>query len=611
VVAVQSHGKGLSVKGVIARGVVGVAALALVGVIGGCGGSGGSRSVTTAVRAATRIRPALDGAGEDLYDGVRGGTLTVLDHTDFPGFDPGEAYDAISYQVIYAVQRPLFSYLPNQTQMVSPDLASGPAIITDGGRTVTVQIRRDVHFSPPVNREVTSADVAYAIERGANPDVGNPYFPAYFDDIVGASKATGGPIAGIATPDRYTIVFHLTAPVGGFFAQALSLPLTAPVPREFAAPLDAKKPTQYGRRFEVATGPYMLKANARGMFLGIGYQPGRSVTLVRNPNWNPGTDHRPAYIDRIEISIGGDPNVIGRQVLRGSHMVQNDFVATPVIKLAYADHYDQLVAAQGTGVEYVTLNNGHGPFRNVDVRKAFWAALDRDEMLKANGGPVVAQLGTHFIYPGTEGYEQAGGAAGPRVDYNMYPGGNPALAARYMKAAGYTNGTYTGNAKVQIVAADGSPFTALATIVDQTLQDLGFHTNLTLLDPATVATKYCGVPAQEIDVCPNGGVIRDFADPQTVLAPNFAGYDITTTNNPNAGQVNDPEIDAAMKAAQNVVGASARAQAWARVDRMLVEIAAAVPWAFTSNPVIESRDVRGINDLWNLGSWDYSYTSLK
>jgi hypothetical protein len=44
---------------------------------------------------------------------------------------------------------------------------------------------------------------------------------------------------------------------------------------------------------------------------------------------------------------------------------------------------------------------------------------------------------------------------------------------------------------------------------------------------------------------------------------------------------------------------------------MLVGIAAAVPWGFNINASIESRDVRGINDLWNQGTWDYSYTSLR
>ena len=35
--------------------------------------------------------------------------------------------------------------------------------------------------------------------------------------------------------------------------------------------------------------------------------PGRSIVLVRNPGWDAATDElRPAYPDRIEVSIGGN-----------------------------------------------------------------------------------------------------------------------------------------------------------------------------------------------------------------------------------------------------------------------------------------------------------------
>src|SRR5512142_834466 len=190
----------------------------------------GSGKSSSSQGAGARLRPALDGSGENLNDGVKGGTLTAYNHQDFQSLDPGESYFQYDYEVVYATQRPLFSYRPNETQTAAPDLAAAPATVSADGRTVTVHIRHGVHFSPPVNREVTSADVSYAIERGANPNVANPYFPAYFFDIAGGRKATGGPSSGITTPDRYTIVFHPTGPYGTFFASALSMPLTAPVP---------------------------------------------------------------------------------------------------------------------------------------------------------------------------------------------------------------------------------------------------------------------------------------------------------------------------------------------------------------------------------------------
>ncbi len=115
----------------------------------------------------------------------RGGTLTVYTSEDFEHLDPGESYFTNDYGVDGATQRTLFAYKPNTANVLSPDLATvipttANGGITDGGKTVTVHIHPGVHFSPPVNREVTSADVAYAIERGANPNVANPYFQSYF-----------------------------------------------------------------------------------------------------------------------------------------------------------------------------------------------------------------------------------------------------------------------------------------------------------------------------------------------------------------------------------------------------------------------------------------------
>ena len=289
------------------------------------------------------MKPALTGAGQTLTDGKKGGTLTVFQHEDFQHLDPGESYFSLDYDVIYATQMPLYIFPPNNSSTTVPDLACGPAQISDGGKTVTVHIRSNVHFSPPVNRAVTSADVAYAIERGANPNVANPYFPAYFFYIQGADKATGGPIPGISTPNPTTIVFHLTGPYGSFFAGALSLPLTAPVPKSYAAPLDAKKPTAYGSTSMVSTGPYMVKSDSTGKFIGIGYQPGKSLTLVRNPNWKPGNGPQPAYLNEININIGGDQNVIGPQVLKGSNMVDGDTPSATDVKLAYQHYYNQLV----------------------------------------------------------------------------------------------------------------------------------------------------------------------------------------------------------------------------------------------------------------------------
>jgi peptide/nickel transport system substrate-binding protein len=593
----------------------------------GCGTASNPHTPNASASAPAPSLPLKAGenpAGQQLYGKRRGGVLTAYTASDFENLDPGESYFQGDYAIDYPTQRPLFAYLPNTAQTVSADLATEvPTIanggITDGGRTLTVHIRRGVHFSPPVDREVTSADVAYAIERGANPNVANPYFAIYFGagapaPLVGAQSPNykGGPIPGIQTPNRYTIVFHTTKPSGSFLVQALTMPLSAPVPVQFAKPLDAHGPTLYGSEYLVATGPYMIKADPKtGKFNGIGYQTGKSLTLVRNPNWNPSTDYRPAYLNEIRIEIGGEPTVIGAEVLKGSDAVQLDTPAQASVKLAYLSYPSQITFTPGAGDHYAAIDNAAGPFRNEDLRRALWAAVDREAIVKARGGPLVDTPMTHFIYPGVEGFEQAGGYAGPQVDYNSDVDGNLSVARKYMRLAGYPSGRYTGDATIQLVGSTDGNAPAIAQIFESALASLGFHVHATLVDQSVMYAKYCGVPKQNIDVCPSMGWMRDFADPLTVVYAPFYGPAIQPTNNSNMSQTNDPQINAAMARAALVSDPTARAAAWAGVDRLLVEKAVAIPEVFDNQPDIESRDVAGVDALWNTGTWDFDFTSLR
>jgi peptide/nickel transport system substrate-binding protein len=232
-------------------------------------------------------------------------------------------------------------------------------------------------------------------------------------------------------------------------------------------------------------------------------------------------------------------------------------------------------------------------------------------IVKARGGALVAQPMTHFLYPGDQGFEQAGGFAGPQVDYNRDVEGNHAVACKYMKLAGYPDCRYTGGETVQIVSSNNGNDPAISQIVNSALTVLGFITHVSPVDQTVMYSKYCQVPKQEIDACPAQGWLRDFADPLGTLYAPFYGPSITATGNPNQGQVNVPAINAAMAKATLTVAPAARYRAWAKIDDMLVDDAAAVPEDYDNQPNIESRDVAGVDDLWNEGTWDFAFTSLK
>jgi peptide/nickel transport system substrate-binding protein len=593
------------IKAVAATALAALFALALAA----CGSS--SSTTTVASSGPFSTGGFASPLNEPLTGGKRGGVLNVLDETDFEHLDPGIAYFSVDYAVVFATQRPVMSYKPNQQVEASPDFAASPPEISSDAKTVTVHLKEGVHFSPPVNREATAEDVAYAIERGKNPNVANPYVESYFKAIEGMPEATGGPIKGIETPNKHEIIFHLSEPKGQIIADSMVLPTTAPVPKEYAEKYDKNKPSNYGA-YQVATGPYMLKNEKSGKVLGTGYIPGKSATLVRNPNWSAATDIRPAYLDEIDVKIGGTASVLGRQVLTGTNVVQNESnVAQSVEKEAFEKYKSQLSISPGAGWHYAGVNNKVGPFTNVNLRKAFWAALDRNAVLRSRGGALFGNVATHFLYPGIPGFEQAGGLAGPKVDYNEHTEGSTAVAEKYIKLAGYPSGKYTGGKTITVVGATGSPLEQGAQIVDQALKNLGFSTKLTLASAATMFAKYCNVPKEEITVCPSVAWIVDFADPQADLNVTFNGKFISSTGNVNWSQANVPATNAAMTAAENITGLSARATAWAKIDEELVANAVAVPLTWDKQANVEGSTVKGVGQLWNVGEWDYSWTSLK
>ena len=598
-----------SLRTILLVAVAAVMAVALAA----CGSSSSSSSGSSSSPSESSGVPAgvATPAAESLTGGKKGGVLTSLQSEDFEHLDPGQAYFQLDYEILDATQHYLYSYKPNTFSKASPDLAEGEPKISEGGKLITIQIRKGVHFGPPVNREVTAADEVYAWDRVANPNVANPYYLGYLSSVEGMKTSKGGSIPGVKATGKDTLQIKLTEPQAPIVVASMVLPYTVPVPEEYAKKFDEKKPSEYPN-YVVSSGPYMLKANAAGKILGIGYQPGKSATLVRNPNWNASTDFRPAYLNEIKIEIGGDPNVIGRQVLEGQGLVQADTPASPIVKLAYEKHRSQLQISPGAGDRYIAINNSDGPFKNVDLRKALWAATDREELNKLRGGKLVTQLMTHYTWPGVPGFEEAGGTAGPKLDYNEHPQGDMAVAEKYMKLAGYPSGKYTGSETLQVVGDSSAPANNVAEAVNATLKSLGFKTKFNLVEHTVMYSKYCGVVSEKIDVCPNVGWIADFGDPQAVLDVPFNGNLISHVGtNSNWGLVNHPKINAAMEAASKVVGEKARGEAWAKIDRELVEEAVAVPYEWSKSPDIESANVSGVGQFWNSGTWDYAYTSLK
>jgi peptide/nickel transport system substrate-binding protein len=542
----------------------------------------------------------------------KGGDLTVLYNADVDNIDPGITYYQYGFNVAYATQRPLYSYKPDDATNPQPDLAEGAPQISPDGKTVTVKIRSGVKFSPPVNREVTSKDVRYGLERGFLKTVNGAYVGAYMGDVEGLKAYQDGKaknISGLQTPDDHTLVIKLARPRAAIVAGMLSMPASAPVPEDYAAKFDKAQPSSYGQH-QVSTGPYMIKNDSSGKL--TGYKPGSQIQLVRNPNWDASTDYKPAYLNSITIKEGVDPDVGARQVVSGSHLVSGDFQLTPAtLQRVSRSDKDLLVLTPPTGrYRYIALNTTEKPFDNVNVRRAIVAGFDRTALRQAFGGPLVGEIPTHYLPPGQPGYEEAGGAKGPGFDFMSHPSGDMALAASYMKKAGYPSGKYTGDETLTMVSDNATQQMNVSEVAAQQFEKLGFKVKLKGVTRDSMYTKFCQVPKAEPPICPSVGWLKDFADPEAELGPVFNGKNILQVGNSNFAQLNDKSLNDMMDKAEIVNQPTKRIAAWAAVDKKITDLAPGIPWLWDKQPVLHSKDVNGVINVAN-ASWDLTSTSIK
>jgi peptide/nickel transport system substrate-binding protein len=573
------------------------------------GGGGGSKAATTQSK---------------IQEGKKGGALTFLAAADIDYLDPGQDYYTFGYAVQYAVNRTLYSFKPEDSVKPVPDVAEGEPEISADNKTITVHIKKGIKYAPPVNREVKTADIKYAFERSFSKQVPSGYAGTYFSSIVGTPEEpnTGDikPISGIETPDNYTIVFKLKTASAPAVSQALVMPITVPVPEEYAKKWDSSIPSKYDQ-YVAFTGPYMVKNDPTTGKV-TGRVPGKTIELVRNPNWDAKTDYRPAYLDSIKIEEGNDDlATAARRALNGSHTICCDSGAPPaqVLKQAVQRYKDQIVFVPSGGTRWISMDMKVKPFDNVNIRKAVIAASDRNALRLTRGGAILGDIATGWIPPGLPGFEESGGLKqNTDLDYLANPAGDPAVSKKYMLAAKKedpslpidANGKWTGSEKLLTIATNADPGKKTAEVFQGQMEQLGFKLNFRIVPQDTLYTKFLGVPKQKVALGPNVGWFKDFSDPQSLLDATFNGNNILQQGNVNWSQLDVPAINDAMKAAALTPVGPERNKAWAKVNHMIAEQAPAIPWIWDKSAFVASKDVNLVGNGYFAGQ-DLNYTSIK
>ena len=548
-------------------------------------------------------------------EGKQGGDLTFLAAADVDYMDPGQTYYTFGYMVQYVVNRPLYAYEPDDSAKAVPDLADGEPEVSEDGKTITVKLKTGIKYAPPVNREVKADDVKYAFERAFSANAPSGYASSYFADIEGVpAEPTKGvkPISGIETPDDQTIVFNLTRGTGQTMALALGMPITVPVPREYAEPFDKESPSTYNQNVAF-TGPYMVKNDPASGEL-TGWDPGKRIELVRNPNWDKATDFRPAYLDSITIEEGNDDlTVASRRTLQGEKIMCCDSgqPPIPILKRALTSNEDQVGRVSGGGTRWIALNMTQKPFDNANVRKGVIAGFDRNALRLTRGGEEVGPIANHFIPNGMPGYDESGGEAGfTDIDYMQNPEGDPALQKKYFDAAKAEGVDIANVGELLTIATNADPGNQTAQVAQGQFEEMGFKLNYRKVPQDTLYTKFLSVPKTNYVIGPNVGWFKDFNDASSLLLPTFNGNAIKPQGNVNWSLLDDKAVNDAMTKAEETPAGAERNQAWADVNKLIVEQAVAIPYVWDDNINLWSTDVQGVMNGY-FASPDLAFTSLK
>lgn len=556
---------------------------------------------------------------------TRGGVYRVgvstFGNTD--NLDPTGEYGIPGWGVLDALQRTLvtFKFAPGATGTdLVPDLATSVPEPSADGLTYTFHLKPGIKFGPPVNREITSSDVAYAFERlDSKPLVAEYgfYFYGVVRGMTGAAPKPA-PISGIETPDPSTIVFHLTHPTGDFLYR-LTLPATAPMPAEVAGCF----PTAggYGRDL-VASGPYMIAgsqavdtSSCSSIKPMSGFDPVRSLTLVRNPNYDPSTDTesgRKAYVNAVEITIDTSIADIFEKVQTGALDASwYDLPPATVLQryLSDPDLRKQVNAFPNGNVQFIQMNLTHPPFDDIHVRKAVNYIIDKAALRQSWSGSISGDIATHIVPPFVFHGQMP-------TSYDPYatPGeaGSLEKAMAEMKLSKY-DPNQDGKCDVAacknlvLVNQNISPWTTMEPFVVQDLAKIGIDVKPRELETGA-AYNTDGVIANNIPISMNANWAYDYVDAYTYLSPMFNSSSISANGNPNtsltgltpsiaarfgitypAGGV--PSIDDKIANCEAQTGVE-RATCWVNVDKYLMEeVVPLVPYLWSNVIVITGSDV--------------------
>ncbi len=476
---------------------------------------------------------------------LRAGIPTNPDH-----LDPGLTYTNEGWEIVEATNNGLLTFKKasgGAGSVIVPDIASAMPTVSQHGKVYTFHVRKGVHFSAPINRNVKPSDFKYTIERLFRINSGGG---ASHTGIVCANKfakTKKGGISGIVANDKkMTISFHLTQP-DGTFLDYMAIPFSFVVPTGSPARDISTSP-----KWRIATGPYVISK----------YVPKQEIVISRNPNFHQWTPNSPnGHLNEIDVTIGVTPEQSVNEIANGQLDWYFESVPPDRLTQLKAQYPKQVHPFARNNITYFSMNERKYPFNKLAVRQAVSFGTNRAALVKIFGGQ--GNPTENIIPPGFgKAYRK----------HTFYPY-NLARAKQLVKSAGAKGASVT----VWGHATDPTPKAVqyMASVLDS----IGLKANVKTLDESvywdTIATEK-GDPQIAFN-----DWNEDFPEGQDFVDVLLNGEHIANVGNNNQSNMNVPAYNKLIDKARRLPLGAKRDAIWARLDALISKNNA--PWIVFMN----------------------------
>ena len=479
---------------------------------------------------------------------AEGGVLNLY------GIDPLTLDPAVSGEMTsheYIMQ--LFSGLVRLDDHLepAPDIAEKWRI-SDDGRTYTFYLRDDVSFHD--GRNVKAQDFKYSWERACAPETGSQTAATYLGDIVGVREVLAGKsseISGVRVVDDYTLQVTIDTPKV-YFLSKLTYPTAFVVDK---AGVESGKGWW---RSPNGTGPFRLKQ----------WDKNKRFVLERNERY---------YGERAKV----DSVVFWLWAGVPMNLYETGKIDVAGVSLSYIDKvtdrsgpfHRELAVVPELSFFYIGFNTTRPPFDDVNVRRAFSHAVDKDKLVSLVFKDTV-QRADGILPPGMPGFnEDLSG-----LSYDVSQAKELIAASRYGDVANLPPISITTSGWGGLISRE------LEAIVYQWQQNLGVEVKVRQLEPQ----RFLYHLKQEKDEMFLMGWIADYPHPQDFLDILFH-----SGMGSNYSQYSNPEIDALLETAGVEPDSEQSFALYQQAEQKLVDDAACLPLWFGKEYVLSKPYVRG------------------